>query len=398
MKRLAKFIIINFLLASVIVFCGFAFADEIFMANGRTLKGIVAENSPQQIVLQVDVTSTVIFSPREVKTIEHWSDEQNRELEESWIKQKEIRAEEEKAKKKFEQEQASKGLIKYRGEWITKEKKEEIEVKSFIDSISESWTTSGELIKEGAKTRSRAGNVLLASGQWQHRQTQNFIIYFQESDQSKIVSDKAEYWREKIAFDLDYIKAIEWPKKCEAFIVPDQDKWNAFLEEVEKAQDLIGGFYVPDHPGEIFLCALSLPYLSVAFPHELTHLIFSDFAKGRSIPLWLNEGLANYESGMTSYYNGTLREKIKEGRFISVENLVSMKDYPREKEQIELFYAESEKIVEFLITQYGRDLFAKFAQAIINGVSFEEALRQAFPVSFRTSERFNKSWLEYIIK
>lgn len=106
---------------------------------------------------------------------------------------------------------------------------------------------------------------------------------------------------------------------------------------------------------EMFLCAISDGYLALTFPHELTHLIFKDVAGKNTVPLWLNEGLANYEANLTSISNEMLTKNMKQGTHILLGDLLRMANYPEGKDSRELFYAQSEKLVEFLITQCGRE-------------------------------------------
>ena len=158
------------------------------------------------------------------------------------------------------------------------------------------------------------------------------------------------------------------------------------------------GIVVQDKHREIFLCSLSIPYLSVVFSHELTHLIFSDFASGRYIPLWLNEGLANYESGTIGYANELLERKLKEGGFIPIDKLSQFRTYPGGEEEMSLFYAESEKLVEFLITQHGRSSFGDFCRLIIADRSFEESMKEVYGNKYSTFHDFQEAWVEYIVK
>ncbi len=149
---------------------------------------------------------------------------------------------------------------------------------------------------------------------------------------------------------------------------------------------------------EMFLCALSDAYLSVTFPHELTHLIFREIANRSTIPLWLNEGLANYEASLTSVSNELLVRYITKGRHILLGDLLRMTDYPEGKEIRELFYAQSQKLVAFLITQHGRKKFRRFCELILKDRSFKDSLLSAYKGDFKDLEDFNIKLVEYIVK
>ncbi|PJC47210.1 MAG: hypothetical protein CO035_06890, partial [Candidatus Omnitrophica bacterium CG_4_9_14_0_2_um_filter_42_8] len=176
------------------------------------------------------------------------------------------------------------------------------------------------------------------------------------------------------------------------------DKWKDFLKSIGFNADLIGGF-VPNYgEREMFLCAISEGYLAVTFPHELTHLIFKDLAGKSNIPLWLNEGLANYEASVTSVSNELLTKSIKQGTHILLGDLLRMTNYPQGKDARELFYAQSEKMVEFLITQYGREKFRKFCDFVFKNKSFKEAVFSVYSKDFKDLEDFNIKLVEYIVK
>lgn len=229
------------------------------------------------------------------------------------------------------------------------------------------------------------------------RETEHFSIFYENAAQAKIVSDKAEYYFEKITYDLSYEEEIDWDVKCQVYIVEDSAKWKYFLEDIGFNADLVGGF-VPNYAEkEMFLCALSDAYLAVTFPHELTHLIFKEIAGKSTIPLWLNEGLANYEASVTSISNELLIQHIKQGGHILLGDLLRMTGYPEGKRIRELFYAQSEKLVEFLIVQQGRKKFRKFCELILKDKSFNDALFSVYGEDFTDIEDFNIKLVEYIV-
>jgi len=143
---------------------------------------------------------------------------------------------------------------------------------------------------------------------------------------------------------------------------------------------------------------MSEGYLALTFPHELTHLIFKDVAGKNTIPLWLNEGLANYEASLTSISNELLAKNIKQGTHILLGDLLRISNYPEGKEARELFYAQSEKLVEFLITQCGREKFRKFCDFMLKDKSFKDTISGVYGKDFKDLEDFNIKLVEYIIK
>ena len=170
------------------------------------------------------------------------------------------------------------------------------------------------------------------------------------------------------------------------------------MKDIGFNAELVGGFVPNYKEKEMFLCTLSDAYLALTFPHELTHLIFRDIAGESTVPMWLNEGLANYEANVTSISNDFLIKQIKYGRHILLGDLLRMSRYPEGKKMRELFYAQSEKLVEFLITQHGRKKFREFCDLILEDKSFSESLFTAYKGDFQDIEDFNIKLVEYIVK
>ena len=373
-------------------------ADIVALKNGNVIEGIIVKETDEILEVEVFLGAKITFAKQDIAYLKKWNEQANQGLREKWLKDKEERKKAELARQEFEAKQRARGLVKYQGEWIPETEKNRLKTRGYIDDVLRKKEEQGGIIESGRKERTEIARALLAKGSWRNRQTEHFIVYYEDIIQSKIVADRAEYYYEKISYDLDYEKTIYWPEKCEVFIVPSEEKWQEYMEEFVQRFDHIGGFVPRTGEKEIYLCALSLPYLSVTFPHELTHLIFQGFAKAEEIPLWLNEGLAIYESGLIGYADEMLRDKVKEAEHIPIKEMVEMKDYPQTREGMKLYYAQAEKIVEFLITQHGRKKFSRFCQLLISAQSFAEALDFVYGGKYYNQDEFNHAWIKYVLR
>lgn len=393
-----KKIIFLLIVLGITSFWYVAGADIVCLKNANTLHGVIVRETDEILELEVFLGAKITFSRQDVAYIEKWDKEQNMALIEKWLQDKEERKEAELAREEFEAQQKKKGLVKYKGKWIPEPEKDKLKTQEYVDEILQTKVERGEIADAGRRERTDVSRALLARGNWRHRQTEHFIVYYEDIMQSKIVADRAEYYYEKIAYDLDYEKTIYWPQKCEVFIILSEEKWEEYMEEFIQRFDHIGGFVPQTGEKEIFLCALSLPYLSVTFPHELTHLIFAEFAKGEDIPLWLNEGLAIYESGLIGYADEMLRDKVKAAEHIPIKEIVDMQTYPETKEEMELYYAQAEKIVEFLITQHGRKDFSRFCELLVSGQTFAKALDFVYGDEYYSQDEFRMAWMKYVLR
>jgi len=373
-------------------------ADMLCLKNGNIIEGIIVEETDELLQLEVFLGAKISFTKQDVAYTKEWNAEENQDLREKWLKDREEREEAELTRQEFEAQQRNKGLVKYQGKWVPKTEKDMLKTREYIDEVLQSKIKRGEIVESKTKRRTEIARSLLAKGNWHYRQTEHFIIYYEDVIQSKIVADRSEYYYEKITYDLNYEKSIYWPDKCEIFIIPNEQKWQEYMQEFLERFDHIGGFVPRTGEKEIYLCAISLPYLSVSFPHELTHLIFREFAQGEHIPLWLNEGLAIYESGLIGYADEMLRDKVKSAKHIPIKKLVVMRDYPSVQEETELFYAQAEKITEFLITQHGRKQFSRFCQLLVSGRTFVESLDLVYGNKYYSQDEFRRAWIKYVLR
>lgn len=373
-------------------------ADIICLRNGNIIEGIIVQDTDEILELEVFLGAKITFAKQDIAYLKKWDEEKNEALREEWRKDREEREKAELTRQEFESGQREKGLVKYKGKWITKPEKDKLKTREYVDEVLKAKVDRGEIVESEHRERTDISRTLLAKGNWRHRQTEHFIIYYEDIMQSKIVAGRAEYYYEKIAYDLDYEKTIYWPQKCEVFIIPSEEKWEEYMGEFTQGFDYIGGFVPSTGEKEIYLCALSLPYLSVTFPHELTHLIFAEFSKAESIPLWLNEGLAIYESGLIGYADELLRNKVKAAEHIPLKEVMQMESYPETRKKMELFYAQAQKSVEFLITQHGRKEFSRFCELLISGKSFGRALDFVYGHKYYNEDEFKRAWIKYVLR
>jgi hypothetical protein len=374
------------------------FADMVYLKNGNRVKGIITRETDKSVEVKINLGAKVTFSKDDIKNIEKESAEQRAKLEEEWGIGKNKAEVKEISKNVFEEEQLKKGLVKYKDAWVTPEEKERLQTANIARDSDRDPGEKRFLLKDDNIARSNTAKKLLSKGNWFLRETEHFSVFYRDLNQAKIVSDKAEYYFEKIIYDLGHERDFKWDKKCQVFIVETPDKWKEFLKSIGFNADLVGGF-VPNYgEAEMFLCALSEGYLALTFPHELTHLIFKEVAGKKTIPLWLNEGLANYEANVTNISNELLTKNIKQGTHILLGDLLRIASYPEGKNARELFYGQSEKLVEFLITQCGREKFRKFCDFILKDKSFKDALTGVYSKDFKDLEDFNIKLVEYIVK
>ncbi|MBU0758892.1 MAG: hypothetical protein KKA34_00830 [Candidatus Omnitrophica bacterium] len=390
---------IGLIIVFVLIFgAGDIFADAVYLKNGNKVTGIIVGETDESVDIKINIGAVVTFSRQDIERVEKDADVERARMEESWETLKEQRKTRESREDDYNQEQREKGFVEYKGKWVSLEEKERLQAANIASDAEKGYGEERVSYNKNKGDRSSFASKLLSKGNWYRKETENFVIYYRDLEQAKIISDKAEYYFEKIAYDLGYEDEIEWKDKCQVYIVENADKWRDFLKDIGFNPELVGGFVPNYEEKEMFLAVLSDGYLAVTFPHELTHLIFREIAGQSTIPLWLNEGLANYEANLTSISNKLLVKYMKQGNHILLGDLLRMSNYPKGKEMRELFYAQSEKLVEFLIAQYGRKKFRDFCELILKDRSFHDAIFEIYREDFTDIEDFNIKLVEYIVK
>lgn len=133
--------------------------------------------------------------------------------------------------------------------------------------------------------------------------------------------------------------------------------------------------------------------------HELTHILVGRAAGGTSalVPLWLNEGLAEYgnlDQGLSYQYY--LEWAVDTGRLKPFSNLGS---FPGEPSLNLVAYGQSRSFVAYLIEQYGGNKIAEVLASIREGNTGESAIRTVYGESLLDLEnewRYDMGADEYV--
>jgi hypothetical protein len=116
-----------------------------------------------------------------------------------------------------------------------------------------------------------------------------------------------------------------------------------------------------------------------AIAHELTHLVVHQvtFNPYNNLPTWLDEGLAMTSEGeLGSEFEGAISRAISEGTLISIRSLSS--PFSAYAEQSILGYAESYKVVDYLISEHGREKMLELLNTFHQGSGYDEALEKVY--------------------
>ena len=118
------------------------------------------------------------------------------------------------------------------------------------------------------------------------------------------------------------------------------------------------------------------------------------------IPLWLNEGMAQFEEDSNdskSRRKRSIKSSLKQGEFFPLDELFAMNSVPGDN--VELFYAQSASVVDYLMTDNIRTNYAKFLLVIKGGGSIDAALKDVYQWKYKNGVAdLEKRWQDFVRK
>lgn len=242
------------------------------------------------------------------------------------------------------------------------------------------------------KTLSDKGRLALKAEdvRWKHGETAHFVYHFPRLTEAQKLSREAEFYYSRIKEDL----AVEndlLEGKSHIIMFSRKDQWQVFLADA----------HLPDWAGAVasgremfMLVQPGDKDASDRLAHEMTHLVFFRFVP-KLVPLWLNEGFAEYES-KAAYAKlkgiGLKPSDVARAGPSDLKWLTSLTAYPANPGAVVQFYRESERLVRFLISRHPKGQFVPLVNLLATGASFEEALLNAYAAQYRKLDDFNKKF------
>ncbi|MDD5084575.1 MAG: peptidase MA family metallohydrolase [Candidatus Omnitrophica bacterium] len=125
--------------------------------------------------------------------------------------------------------------------------------------------------------------------------------------------------------------------------------------------------------------------------HELTHAFVFELSAGKA-PVWLNEGLAEFEANKvspvdTSFFNKALKNDV----LLVFEEFFKDPKELKDPASISLFYQQSFMLTSYLIERYRMYKVKELLQELAKGTRFDEAFDKVLHISY---EKLEKDWLE----
>ncbi len=233
---------------------------------------------------------------------------------------------------------------------------------------------------------------------WEVLKGNNFIVYYRMNvpeEFIKTVLDSAEDEHSRVLGNLGVSRYQSWAneKRASIYIYSDEKDYvsNGNQPGWSHGWALASSKIIKTYPSD-------QGFFDALLPHELGHIIFYELVGPYAdVPLWLNEGIAMYQEKAKHIGAAKIvQEALEKGQFIPLTQLTVMRLYNNSsQETVDLFYAESASIVNFLITQLGEGLFFKLCRELKEKKSLVEALSITYR-HIENLEDLNKRWIEYL--
>ncbi len=238
----------------------------------------------------------------------------------------------------------------------------------------------------------------------------HFIIYHENRNFANDISWNAEYNYKKILRHLGIADFHPWEKgenKCVILIFKNQKEFldavlsplNLKNEEeamvARESLDWMGGLARKDE-NVLMIFEGAKGVENQILPHELSHLILREYFGEANIPLWLNEGMAQYEEEGRGYKK-LVMNIVRDNIFLALTDLFKMKSLPPSRAEIALFYVQSASVIDYMRTQLLQTQFSQFLRQLKGGIPTDEALKEVYQWKFPNGVKdFEKRWLEYV--
>lgn len=232
---------------------------------------------------------------------------------------------------------------------------------------------------------------------WKHGETDHFIYHFVNSYVITPISVEAEFHYRVVTKELQ--RELPGDIKSHIYVFERPADWQQF-QSVGRLEKWTGGI---QSQGSLFLLRdPANKFSDNTLGHEIAHLILHRFYSD-GIPLWLNEGFAQYVSkGAHASYQRARgyvakphSQAIAAQDFIPLATLVAMTQVPNDK--VETFYDESERLVRFL-AYTDKSNFLTLLDALARHQPFESTLLRVYGVRFVSLTNLEEKFRDYAAK
>lgn len=239
---------------------------------------------------------------------------------------------------------------------------------------------------------------------WKEIKGGHFIVYYTLSGDVGLARDvlrKSEEYYRSIGDRVGYTRYSQfwtWDERVKILLFPDHQ---SFLEETG-LPSWSNGF--SDRDTQVFRSRAIVTFrqekdfLDGLLPHEISHLVMHDYIPSQNLPIWLDEGIAQFtERNKKEWAEKMVRAAYQQEKLIPFAVLLTQDiRQERDAQKAGLFYAESLSVVNFLMTQYSQESFRRLCRGLRDSLPFGDAFSTAYGNQIRSVSELQKKWLDSI--
>lgn len=250
-------------------------------------------------------------------------------------------------------------------------------------------------------------STVQAKDNWTSVRSQNFQLVGNASEKDiRLVANRLEQFRTVFALLFPAMK-LNSPVPTTVIVFKSDSSYKPF-----KVNPNITGYFQPGE--DVNYITLTSENSSADQPfriifHEYVHLLVEN-TMGPTVPLWFNEGLAEYYStfdiadeNRKILLGDLIRNHVlylREQKLLPLRTLFAVdykSPYYNEGNKMNIFYAESWMLTHYLLqgeSQKRRPQLARFIDLVSSKMTVDEAFRQAFQISLDAFEKDFKSYIQ----
>ncbi|MGQ0634334.1 MAG: hypothetical protein ACT4QC_06980 [Planctomycetaceae bacterium] len=223
--------------------------------------------------------------------------------------------------------------------------------------------------------------------------TPNFVVYAPSAEVARKIALAAEHYRKVLAMEWLGHPLPRWSQPCPV--------------KVKLGQIGAGGAttftFHPTSNGSAEVCGWDMQIqgsleriLDSVLPHEVSHTIFACHFR-RPLPRWADEGAATLVEHESERRRQVLAVKQVLGtrRRIPLKQLLVIKEYPKDMQDILTLYAEGYTLAELLVQKGGRARYLKFLADAHNLASWDRAIAANY--EYQGVDDLEKDWQNWVV-
>lgn len=231
--------------------------------------------------------------------------------------------------------------------------------------------------RDGQVTRTEAQTFVFLDGrhEWQSSTEDGVTVYWYENRDAALLAlrataDSISDMETLLQTELPYpVRVIVWPRESEGKMA-QRSRGGAFDSQV-----ITGGSRVSSDILHIYDALGS--FVDVA-RHEAAHLVTKVAGDGTftRVPSWLDEGTAVYaQNDPGSGYRSAVQSAVASESTLRLRNMAAPSN---QAGLIDLFYGQSWAVVDYLVSEYSAENFARLYATIKAGSTTDEALTAVY--------------------